>query len=422
MCILCCSCNVSFWTLVKYSPEVVKEIDYGLKEIKMQKKEKTTYYYDKKFPFVFEKESIFIPCKINDTTHLVFYNTDGSKFNINFVEHISGNAEFPKTHKTIRGRTGTKGVTEKKGLNYYTIESDFFNFTQYVGRLISVSNDSLIPKCMSENSKNRFHIGTDAFPKWEDVMCLSFSDTSIMLLDSLGQYDTTGFTVVQSDFKCVGLAVNLMVDSIEYEFFFCTDNKDFLTIPLYDINYKKSDKWNYIYANPLYEKHKKESDVPINYIKQDGANNPIIDTSIVQQTNTLTFDNLDFIGGTIYYQKTQRPIMGMAFISQFDWIIDYYRGKIYAKKITDTQYDTIIRTNLHRVDVLNHTLQITLLPVGETEYQLFSIIDSVNGEKINAENICQMKYLLNKENGFKNNQIVVLPPPAKEIILKTNKK
>ena len=393
--ILFSSCQISFWTVVKYSPEIVKELSYVSKEQRMKKKEGISYYYGKKFPFVFDNGGIFIPCKINDTTHLVFYNTDGSAFNINFVEQIPGNLEFPKTNKTVKERTTERSVKIKKGLKYYNIESDFFDFKQYVGRLESISNDSIVSECMPKSNENRFRLGTDAFPKGNDIMLLSFSDTTITLLDSLGQYDTTGFTTVQSDFRCIGLVVDLTVNGIKDKFFFRTDNKDFLTMQ-------------------LYKKHKKESDVSVNYIKRNDANNLVIDTLIVQQTNTIKFGDLDSMEGNIYYKKIDRPIMGMAFISQFDWIIDMNKGKMYAKKIKEIEH----YSNHYQVNVFDSTLRISSLPVGETEYQLFSIIDSVNGEKVTMENICQMSELLNKPNGFKENEMVILPPPAKEIILK----
>ena len=399
--VLFCSCQISFWTAVKYSPEVVKEISFASKYRRMEKKTEITYYYGKKDPFVLDNKTIFIPCKINDTTHLVPYNC-GDTYAV-FGERISGNVEFPKTNKTVKERTIIRGVFEKKGLKYYNIKSNFFDFKPYIGLLTSLSNDSIISKCTSENNKNRFHFGRNAFPKWKDVMLLSFSDTSITLLDSLGQYDTTGFTSVKSMFTCQGYLVCLMIDSIEYEFVFNTGNEGFLSIPQYDIYYKNG-KYNYIYSNPEHEKHKKDNDVSLKYID----NNIGIDTMIVQQTNTITFGDLDFITGNVFYTKDFfQPVMGMAFISQFDWIIDRYKEKIYAKKIKEVDKKDV-SFNYYQVNVFDTTLQISLLPVYETEYQLFSIIDSVNGEKVNANNICQMKDLLNKRNGFKDNRIGVL--------------
>jgi len=228
-------------------------------------------------------------------------------------------------------------------------------------------------------------------------MLLNFSDTTIMLLDSLGQYDTTGFMLVKSTNLWSGIKIYVMVDSIEYEFNFDTGNNGFLSLP-------------------QSEKHKKENDISIVGFTSVDVSGIVIDTITIQNTDAISIGNLDSMQGTISYRKKiTQPNMGMEFISQFDWIIDRYRGKVYAKKIKDTKYDTINYQKYYRVDALNGTLRISLLPVGETEYQLFSIIDSVNGEKVTTENICQMVKLLNKPNGFKDNELVILPPKNKEI-------
>jgi len=192
------------------------------------------------------------------------------------------------------------------------------------------------------------------------------------------------------------------VDSIEYAFLFNTGDKQSLTLP-YCGKYKECSSEKCDYFDVQYEKHKKENDIYIASYR----NTNIIDTLVIQQINPITMGYLDSITGNIIYSKrTKQPIVGMAFISQFDWIIDSQKGKIYAKKIKETQ----AFVNPYHVSVFDTSLRISLLPVGETEYELFSIIDSVNGEKVNAENICQMRELLNKKDGFKNNQIVILPP------------
>ena len=137
-----------------------------------------------------------------------------------------------------------------------------------------------------------------------------------------------------------------------------------------------------------------------------------IDTLINQHTNTIKINNYDSIEGSILYAKNKafRPTVGMKFISQYDWIIDMHEDKIYARKIKNREYK-LSTQNYYLVNIYDTTLHISLLPVGETQYRPFSIIDSVNGVKVTMDNICQMKRLLNKENGFKDNEIVVLPPP-----------
>jgi hypothetical protein len=241
-------------------------------------------------------------------------------------------------------------------------------------------------------------------------MLLNFSDTSITLLDSTGIYDTTGFTPLKTIFTCYGPMIFLTVDSIEYLFLFHTDNKTFLSIPQYRQVYSKNGKSDFLSSNSLYEKHEKEQDISIASIREKDASKFVIDSFIIQQTNTITMGNLDSITGNIIYSKNlSQPVMGMAFISCFDWIIDMNEEKIYANKIKNPEYADP-NSSYYKVDIFDTTLQISLLPVGKTKYRLFSIIDSVNGEKVTLDNLCQMRDLLNKKNGFKDNEIVVLPP------------
>jgi hypothetical protein len=222
----------------------------------------------------------------------------------------------------------------------------------------AISSDTLIPKYTCEKKQDRFTIGQDVLPGWgKNIMFLNFSDTTIILWDSVGTYDTIGFTFVQSLFSCKGHEIWLTIDSIEYAFLFNTDaSKEFLSLPQYAKHRKCSFVDNNFRCDHFYvqyEKHKKENDTDIashselNYsiilsdimttkYKKENYSKFFIDTLIIQQTNTITMGDLDSISGKVIYAKNiTRPTMGMKFISQFDWIIDRYNGKVYAKKIKE---------------------------------------------------------------------------------------
>ncbi|MDR1112202.1 MAG: hypothetical protein LBL18_00345 [Bacteroidales bacterium] len=226
----------------------------------MAEKMEKTYNYGKKLPFILERGAIFIPCKINGTTHLVRYSAK-SRMNImgggGLREKISDNDKFPQCNKTIKLRTNTYVL--KCGIRYYDMESDFFRFKNFAGVVTSLSNDTAKYTC---ERKPRFVIGRTYFPDRKDAMLLSFSDTTITLFDSCNIYDTTGFTLLKSDNSCGTLTVYLTVDSVECKFIFSADSPEFLSLPQY------------------------KNDVPV-----------------------------------------------AVFISHFDWIIDNYREKIYARKI-----------------------------------------------------------------------------------------
>ena len=265
------------------------------------------------------------------------------------------------------------------------------------GTIHSFSSDIVDYKCIS--NLNGYYLGLYNFPTREDVMLLNFSDTSITLLDSTHAYDTTDYVLVKSKFILATIKICVRVDSIEYDFLFDTGSSFFLSLTQND-------------------KHKKEKDTAIHGFVSMDASGMVIDTVVYQKTDAVTMTSFDSIKGTIdYKKKLSSPNMGMKFIANFDWIIDRGREKIYVKKIKDYQ-DEDIYSNYYRVDVIDTTLQISFLPLAETEYELFSIIDSANGEKVNMGNICKMSALLNKKNGFKDNQMVILPPRSAKRIKK----
>lgn len=297
------------------SCKIIKQIDFSLKGNRMSKKAEEVYNYGEKIHFVLEENAIFIPCKLDGVMQFLHYDSQIGGF---LRENISGNMEFPKCEKTIKLRTKTKAnhrVLFKIGLKYYDIESDFFHFKNYTGIVTSQSNDTISSKCVLEEKLNRFAIGKDAFPNAQATMLLRFSDTTITLFNPSMSYDTTGFTLVKSMIACHALAVCLIIDSIEYAFLFDTDSKEFISLS-------------------QYEKYQKEHDTPIVSSKTQNDGKIIIDTLIRQQIDVATMgDSIAIKGDILFRKKSSQPVVGMKFISCFDWIIDINEEKIYAKQI-----------------------------------------------------------------------------------------
>lgn len=289
------------------SCRVIKQVGFALKGDRMDKKTEKVYHHGRKIPFLLNENAIFIPCEINGDAHLICYDIQIGGF---LHENVPGNDTFPKCKKSIKLRMKTdenQRIVYKIGLKYYDVESDFFNFENFVGIVTSQSNDTTFSKSASENTASQFFIGGDAFPNGDVAMLLSFSDTTITLFDSFNVYDTTGFSSVESSNPCTGTTVRLKVDSIEYDFLLDTGSTGFLTLP------------------------QREKDMSE---ERDDAE-VVVDTPIIQQPNTIIISDLKPITGNILYsEKARQPVMGMEFIAHFDWIIDVNRDKIYVKQIS----------------------------------------------------------------------------------------
>ena len=90
--------------------------------------------------------------------------------------------------------------------------------------------------------------------------------------------------------------------------------------------------------------------------------------------------------------KIKRNLLGVGFMKNYNWILDYKDGNVYAKKISKNQ-PKYLKNKAFIVD--------DLLFYGETNQKkkiefLGKEIISVNKIKVNPENICEMQDLLNQ--------------------------
>jgi hypothetical protein len=125
------------------------------------------------------------------------------------------------------------------------------------------------------------------------------------------------------------------------------------------------------------------------------------DTSILRKEKVFCGENTGFeIEDTHYSLECSKNLMGMSFISQFNWIIDYKNNQVFVKKI----YDSINpreKVNKdypqHVVYIQDNQLKIILRNLSKNPvYPLGAVIKSVKGVSITTENMCEYMVLLNK--------------------------
>ncbi|MGA9211991.1 hypothetical protein [Kaistella sp.] len=90
--------------------------------------------------------------------------------------------------------------------------------------------------------------------------------------------------------------------------------------------------------------------------------------------------------------KIKRNLLGVGFMKNYNWILDYKNGNVYAKKISKNQPKYFLNKAFIENDILfyGETYQ------KEKKEYLGKEIISVNQIKVNPENICEMQNLLNQ--------------------------
>ncbi|WP_298221517.1 hypothetical protein [Flavobacterium sp.] len=100
--------------------------------------------------------------------------------------------------------------------------------------------------------------------------------------------------------------------------------------------------------------------------------------------------------------------IGITFIKAFDWLIDYNHNKVYIKRNQNAIESKFNRKISYYAKADQGQLQIVVKEKSQTQYQLGDQIISVNGEKVTAENQCELHDLLNKTEDWNSLQLEVI--------------
>ncbi len=384
-----------------------------LKCVSLEKKTVKEYSYGEKYKFILKNDGIYIPCIVNGLPDTLFYD---SGLDDGICRWIYSDTCFkikPIMKHTFK--SATKIHTVKQGLVVNDIQTQWFNFSKYVSFLkYNKIKEKKSPIC-EDNKRSvfrgkEFMLGNNVFMSGNYAkgrLLLTFSDTTITLLDTNSIYDTTGYIKLDVNFKTNnGFSSNipqvkLVIDTTLYEFMFDTGSDAYIIL---------SDK-------TLHRKEKEIVYVGEYFYDLSGA---VIDTVSIS-VNPVVMSGMDTLNTPIMFMKSiNHNNMGIRFISQFDWIIDKHKGVMYAKPIFPIikERGESIKLKAYKTkETTDGNLTIVAHKLNQEKvYPLGTIIKSVNGEAITAENICDYKKKLNNTNDWSKLELEVELPQEKEEI------
>jgi hypothetical protein len=176
----------------------------------------------------------------------------------------------------------------------------------------------------------------------------------------------TGFKEIKSRFKNHGFSIFATIKRKEYEFQFDTGYTG-----TFCIEYKKTIPF-------LKESHQTIEGVSNDFIYNDKW----ITINKLYYSSTITVSN-----------RVKLSKVGMGFIKGFNWIVDTKQKKVYFKK-NSIGLDTQRRIKPYAVQIKNNQLVICSKDTKAHMYKLEDVIIAINGEYVNAENICAMAKML----------------------------
>lgn len=291
------------------------------------------------------------------------------------------------------------GGMEVESDNFITdsVSSSLFNSSKKIFKVVKVTNLQN-KKCTSEIEikKTVGIIGIDFFKTANIPVLLDFENNTIKALSN--NYSFEGYTKLNAKISTYKPEIKLTfsVDNKEIDFLFDTGNSGgFL----------------------LQEKQGKFDDAKIlqNISMIVGtANGFDVMTSKIYKDITIKLENnFEIKSNVLVLGKLTTNTLGISFIKNFNWILDFTTGTIYVKKISDysSQFDSKAFSKDYVFANFNSKLLVGLkkMELQNSKFNVGDQITAINNTKVTPENICEMQDLMNKTQDLSVLNIEVIP-------------
>lgn len=343
--------------------QVISTIPTVSKIQKIKKNQKELFKNNSQ-QFVYKNNRILLPTIINGQVDTLLFD---SGYSGDFFQ-IENNIK-PIKDSCVKLRVSSHYVKEKLYVKLLSIniENDLMKWNNHIGMEIYTNKPC--------SNKQYCTLGVSVLDTV--IMLLNFDDKKISIFED-ACIKKDDYFEVKSSFKYNVISLFLTVDATEYKFIFDTGSP----INLLNIkDYKHKENSDIVYEGHLLE--------DISGVKFDQTN--IVSKPIFHMNKNYCLESK-----SIYLPDINDNIIGMSFISKFNWIIDYKNKKVYVKPRKSTEEIEYKNKTLYATMILKDKLIIsTRNKTANPPYKLKSVIKSVNGELINNDNRCYYMNLLN---------------------------
>ncbi len=297
------------------------------------------------------------------------------------------------SNKKISSLGSAKGADKKKIVNrLLTVKfnSSLFESDTKVLSFIKMP----LSKCSQFKTSYSGILGMDVFFENQSILQLDFTNNKVCNINKQQlqeQLLDIHYQLLKSKCKSSQTFVFLTIEGIEYQFKLDTGYTGNIIMPYNDkLNFKNENK-----------------------IELEGSLFQTISSytngkEIIYEKMPIVFagENLQAKVNVSNSIKVQN--IGIEFIKCFDWLIDYYHNKVYVKRNQNPTESAFKRKVMYYAKVVAEKLEVVVKEKNQTKFQLGDQIISVNGQKVTAENQCELQDLLNKIEDWNSLQLEVI--------------
>ncbi len=337
---------------------------------------------------LFEGKTPLFPLEINNTKTTFIFDTGATisaLLDSTVIENFS-EKDFSKFGST-KGANGKKVSNKRFAIKF---KSNVFESNNKVLTFINMP----ISPCQREKRSYKGILGLDVFFDKNLSMFLNFTDNKVCNItdQQLQQYlSNNQYQLLKSKCKMNQITVYLTIEGKEYPFKLDTGYTGSVVMPF--------DKRRVFQNN-------KKLELEGSLFQTISSHTNGFETIYEKMPVAFGAYNLEAKVNVSTSIKAQN--IGITFIKAFDWLIDYNHNKVYIKRNQNAIESKFNRKISYYAKADQGQLQIVVKEKSQTQYQLGDQIISVNGEKVTAENQCELHDLLNKTEDWNSLQLEVI--------------
>jgi hypothetical protein len=231
-------------------------------------------------------------------------------------------------------------------------------------------------------------IGIFPFYGENAILEINFDKKNISVLSK--DFDKTDFEEIESKLKKGHFYIRLNIAGVEDYYFFDTGNNDAIVVNSTSVN-----------LNNFIPTEEREGIIFFTAKEFDNYSELKIYKDFEIKTSSHTVKSNIHISSSI-----TTPNVGMRFIQQFNWILDFKNKKIYAQKRAN-----LIQSEKSQPDYLVYPKENKLVIFHKNKnankYKLGDEIISVNDVQVKSDNICEIQNLLNQTTEWNDLKIQI---------------
>jgi hypothetical protein len=366
------------------------QILIGCNEIRLNQNQKFELIPGKKVKFYFnDSKLICLPITIdNKQANFIFDTGSTSTIVLKESKILDSTTKYFK-NKNLKLPDGTV-VELKKSVSDLAL-----GFLDIKDKIVSINNNSVADSNFCGHNLKNFSgiLGSDLFLNVErlksSILLLSFSDSTLSLLYNNYQSKYLDFREVKSSFNFLGtIRLELTLGNIKYDDF------------LFDTGFSNTLMFH---DSEEFDKHNDGINLK-GLVSMDFNGNNFSSAKVY--LDTLLFGDSKLLVNVQNEVGIKDKILGMEFIKNFDWILDYRNKKVYYKPIRKiesicNEYE-FLKDFKFMLGIQNEKIVVETINLKySSSVKLGDVVTKINDVLVTKENICELLSLYYKNPNVK---------------------